>query len=42
VIVAVKVTDWPNVDGFALEVSAVVVPFTVTVHVPARVVVLGR
>src|SRR2546425_13215206 len=32
VTVAVKVTDWPSVDGFALEVTAVVVTrFTVCV-----------
>jgi hypothetical protein len=33
--VAVKVTDWPRTDGFALEASAVVVEaaFTVCVSV---------
>jgi hypothetical protein len=29
-IVAVSVTDWPNTDGFAEEVTTVVVPFSTT------------
>jgi hypothetical protein len=31
-IVAVKVTDWPNAEGFALEARAVDVPLEVTLQ----------
>ena len=39
-IVAVKVTDWPHTDGFALEVTVVVVPPSPTTWPPLSVPVL--
>jgi len=36
VTVAVNVTDWPNTDGFAEEVTAVVVEAWLTVWPPER------